>query len=143
MIASDTEKKIAQLHDWYCKRTGIVTKLFFARQLWFDRLRDCVYDAATLLNQCDLIIRYLKREIARDKRNLGSLRLSNFLQPDTFDENLGLAKLALSKNRTGRAQPQLARRGEGAPSLDPQPVGTADGTDIAEQLRKWRGQFTE
>lgn len=134
MNASDTETKIADLHEWYCKRTGLVTKLFFSRQLWFDRLREASYDANALRGQCELIVRYLKREIARDKRNLGALRLSNFLQPDTFDENLGLAKLSIRKTGT---------RGPGK-QREPEPVGeTADGISIAEQLRKWRGQHTE
>jgi hypothetical protein len=129
-IISDTEKKITDLHEWYCKRTGLVTKLCFSRQLWFERLRDASYDANTLRGQCESIVQYLKREIARDKRNLGALKLSNFLQPDTFDENLGLARLAL--DRKSRSH-DAARRSE------PRPIGEImEGTEVVKNLRKFR-----
>jgi hypothetical protein len=133
MTASETEQKIANLHQWYCRRTGIVTKLCFARQLWFDRLREYEYDADKLGGDCDLVVIYLKKEIARDKRNLGALRLSNFLQPDTFDENLGLARLALNRRKRSQQAKESDR------PKDAQPVGqTLDGTAIARRLREWR-----
>jgi hypothetical protein len=98
---TETETKIAELHAWYCRRTRLDTKLCFAQQLWFDRLRDYEYDAAKLRADCDLIIRYLKRELAREKRNIGALKLANFLQPDTFDADLALAKLTARGQRSG------------------------------------------
>jgi hypothetical protein len=89
-----TEKAIADLHAWYCERTGLRTKLCFSQRLWFDMLRAYGNDAAALRADAELIVRYLKREIARDKRNLGSLKLVNFLQPDNFDADLAIARLA-------------------------------------------------
>lgn len=35
--------------------------------------------------------------ISRDKRNLGALKLVNFLQPDNFDADLAIARLATKK----------------------------------------------
>jgi hypothetical protein len=92
-----TEAAIQGLHLWYCQRTKLETKLCFSQQLWFDRLRDYEFNAGRLREDCELIIRYLKREIARDKRNLGALKLQNFLQPDNFDSDLALAKLGHKK----------------------------------------------
>jgi hypothetical protein len=91
---SEHEQTITELHRWYCKRSGLDTKLFFSYRLWHDRLRDYQYDAEKLRGDCDLIVRYFKREIARDKRNVGALKLQNFLQPDNFDADLALARLA-------------------------------------------------
>ena len=64
---SEHENAIAGLHAWWCKRTGAETKLFFSQRLWHDRLRDYQYDAEKLRADVELILRYLKREIARDK----------------------------------------------------------------------------
>ena len=98
MSRSDHEAAIAKLHAWYCGRTGVVTKLIFSQRLCHDRLRDYGYDADKLRADADLIIRHLKREIARDKRNLGALKPANFLQPDNFDADLAIARLAEKKS---------------------------------------------
>ncbi len=130
-----TEKAIAELHAWYCDRTGLRTKLFFSQRLWFDMLRAYENDAAALRADAELIVRYLKREIGRDKRNLGSLKLVNFLQPDNFDADLAIAKLA----KTGPRKPETEKK------LDCVGIETrADDQTrgkIAEQLRTFRKSF--
>jgi hypothetical protein len=131
------EKNISELHHWYCSRTGLRTKLCFSERLWFDRLRDYDYDETALRNDCELIVRYLKREIARDKRNLGALKLSNFLQPDNFDADLAIAKLGARKNKSGNQEtrkPELQR---------PKPEEFEQRARAgAEQLRKFRQSMT-
>ncbi len=130
------EKTISELHVWYCQRTGVQTKLCFSQRLWHDRLRDYDYDAGKLRADADLIIRHLKREIAREKRNLGALKPQNFLQPDNFDADLAIARLATKV-------PRAADTKEEAPTkLDC--VGFEHRVDevthgkIAEQLRTFR-----
>ncbi len=108
-LNTSTAQRINDLHCWYCKRTGLNTKLCFSERLWFDRLRDYSYDESALRIDCELIVRYLKREIARDKRNLGSLKLSNFLQPDEFDSNLALARF--SKQKTSNVERRTPNAG--------------------------------
>lgn len=104
-MPTETEQAIAELHAWYCQRTGLVTKLCFSQALWFEMLRSYKYDAAALRADAELIVRYLKNEIAKKDRqpgapgrNLGALKLQNFLQPDNFDSDLAIAKLARTKS---------------------------------------------
>lgn len=125
---SATNEQIAELHAWYGKRTGVVTKLFFAQRLWFDLLRSYNYAVEELRADADLVIRHLKKEIARDKRNLGALKPANFLQPDNFDADLAVARLAVK-----------------APSTSMRPKASAeeiasnvDGTEVAVALRAFR-----
>lgn len=94
---TDATTAIAELHCWFCERTGLQTKLIFSQRLWFEMARAYDCDFEKLRADVDLIVRYLKREIARDKRNLGALKLINFLQPDNFDADLAIAKLAFTQ----------------------------------------------
>jgi hypothetical protein len=130
-----TEQAIAELHQWYCGRTGLQTKLCFSQRLWYDLSKYYGFDFRRLRADAELIVRYLKREIARDKRNLGALKLSNFLQPDNFDADLAIARLAMKRPRTTDAK-------ETTTKLDCVGVETrADDQTrgkIAEQLRSFR-----
>lgn len=100
-----TETAIAELHAWFCERTGIHTKLCFSQRLWFEMLRSYENNTERLRADADLIVRYLKKEIARDKRNLGALKLINFLQPDNFDADLAIARLTHTKSTKGTTTP--------------------------------------
>src|ERR1051326_5378694 len=91
-----TERQIHELHHWFCERTRLYTKLIFSQRLWYDMLRAYGHDCARLRADVDVIVRYLKREISRGKRNMGALKLINFLQPDNFDSDLALARLAFT-----------------------------------------------
>jgi hypothetical protein len=104
---TETETQIRDLHQWYCERTGLKTKLCFSQRLWFDMLRSYDHNGTALRADAELIIRHLKREISRDKRNLGALKPINFLQPDNFDADLAVAKLARD---TGRKPHRPANR---------------------------------
>jgi hypothetical protein len=131
---TSTETQISELHRWFCERTGLQTKLCFAQRLWFEMLRSYMINsdeegpisielaAVRLRADADLIIRYLKREIGRDKRNLGALKLINFLQPDNFDADLAIARMAIKK--TGLRKPDTGKENgnvdaPGIPDDDP------------------------
>lgn len=131
-----TEKAIAELHAWYCERTGLQTKLFFSQRLWYDLAKSYSFDFAQLRADCELLVRYLKRELAREKRNIGALKLSNFLQPDNFDADLAIAKLEFTKRSR-----QLRESGDPG-QLDcvgvETPADDATRGKIAQQLRSFR-----
>ena len=55
---------------------------------WFELLR-----AGHTLADIEHVVRYLQREIHATRRNVGALKLSNLLQPDRFEEALGISRL--------------------------------------------------
>lgn len=122
-----TETAIAELHRWFCERTDLHTKLVFSQRLWFEMARSYKFDFAQLRTDVDLIVRYLKREIGRDKRNLGALKLVNFLQPDNFDADLAIARLATKKQsgkRSGEWSPSETPKVAEVPNDDPRRLET-------------------
>jgi hypothetical protein len=133
-VESPTEKAIAELHAWYCERTRLRLRLCFSQTLWFDRLRDYKYDEVALRADCDLIVRYLKKEIARDKRNLGALKLMNFLQPDNFDADLAIAKMS----RGSHTKDTKVTREEPAPASDSIPDDDPRWIASVAKLREFR-----
>ena len=42
------------------------------------------------------VIAYLQKEIRHQRRNIGALKLSNLLQPDSFEEDLNISRARLS-----------------------------------------------
>jgi hypothetical protein len=119
-------------------------KLCFSQALWFDRLRDYEYNAANLRADCELAVRYLQREISRDKRNLGALKLSNFLQPDNFDSDLALAKLSLYRAKNQRPATVLAEQRVGDISRQVEkPAESADLKPMSEGVKKFMEDFAE
>ena len=57
---------------------------------WFELLR-----AGHTLADIEHVVRYLQREIHVTRRNVGALKLSNLLQPDRFEEDLGISRLSV------------------------------------------------
>jgi hypothetical protein len=98
----NVEGLIVDLHELFCERSGVRTKLCFSQRLWYDLAKSYDFKFGELRMDVELAVRYLKREIARDKRNVGALKLQNFLQPDNFDADLALARLAFP-NRDKKA----------------------------------------
>ena len=83
--------QIQEAHQLYCRLTGQELSLRFDRErLWFDLLRE-----GYTLDDIAHLIGYLQREIRHHRRNVGSLKLSNLLQPDRFEEDLNLSRLRL------------------------------------------------
>lgn len=84
--------RIEQAHASYCQLTGQRVSLRFDRQrLWFEFFR-----AGFTESDLQAVIRYLQREIRHARRNVGALKLSNLLQPDRFEEDLNISRVALS-----------------------------------------------
>jgi hypothetical protein len=82
---------IAQAHQLYCHLTGQTLRLAFDRERgWYELLR-----AGYTLADVRAVIGYLQREIRAARRNVGALKLSNLLQPDRFEEDLQISRVAL------------------------------------------------
>ena len=89
---------IAQAHALYCQLTGQNLPIRYDRERqWYELLR-----AGHTLADVEHVVRYLQREIRATRRNVGALKLSNLLQPDRFEEDLGISRLRI---RAPTAQP--------------------------------------
>lgn len=108
--------EVAQLHAEYCRQTGREIDLRFHEREWFELLRAYQFDAAKLGRDVALLVRYLKKMIAREKRNPGALKLSNFLQPDKFNEDLAEAKAVLKVKKFALGT-QEKRKSDGGAEL--------------------------
>jgi len=85
------EQQIDHLHARYCRLNGQSLSLGFDRQrLWYEFLR-----AGFTAEDLERVIRYLQREIRRERRNVGALKLSNLLQLDRFEEDLNISRVRL------------------------------------------------
>jgi hypothetical protein len=85
-------ERIQQAHALYCQLTGQRVSLRFDRErLWFELFRAGFTEA-----DVQTVIRYLQREIREGRRNVGALKLSNLLQPDRFEEDLNISRIALA-----------------------------------------------
>ncbi|MGH9594875.1 MAG: hypothetical protein ACRD5L_17420 [Bryobacteraceae bacterium] len=95
---------ILQAHNLYCQLTAQRLTLGFDRErMWYELLR-----AGVTLPQIRQLIRYLQREIREGRRNVGALKLSNLLQPDRFEEDLAISRVALQPPRPTGPAPQLS-----------------------------------
>jgi len=99
------KERIDQAHALYCRLTGQRVSLRFDRErMWYELL-------AAGFTQADVhsVITYLQREIRQGHRNVGALKLSNLLQPDRFEEDLNISRVALRipKTTTSPTQPSL------------------------------------
>ena len=98
---------IEQAHRLYCQLTGQSLRLGFDRErMWYELLR-----AGYSLEDLRRVITYLQREIRAQRRNVGSLKLSNLLQPDRFEEDLQISRVRLRPPPSAPATPP--------PPLDP------------------------
>jgi hypothetical protein len=84
-------QRIHQAHALYCRLTGQRVSLRFDRErLWYE-----LFHAGFTEADVQHVITYLQREIRYGRRNVGALKLSNLLQPDRFEEDLNISRLAL------------------------------------------------
>jgi hypothetical protein len=96
---------IDQAHALYCRLTGQRVSLRFDRErMWYELLA-----AGFTHADVQTVITYLQREIRQGRRNVGALKLSNLLQPDRFEEDLNISRVALRipKPTAGPTPPQL------------------------------------
>jgi hypothetical protein len=85
------KERIDQAHALYCQLTGQRVSLRFDRErLWYE-----LFAAGFTQADVQTVIGYLQREIRHGRRNVGALKLSNLLQPDRFEEDLNISRLAL------------------------------------------------
>ena len=84
-------ERIPQAHALYCRLTGQRVSLRFDRErLWYE-----LFHAG--FSEADLkrVISYLQKEIREGRRNVGTLKLSNLLQLDRFEEDLNISRVRL------------------------------------------------
>ena len=94
---------IGQAHALYCRLTGQSLALRYDRERqWYEVLR-----AGHTLADVEHLVRYLQREIRATRRQIGALKLSNLLQPDRFEEDLGISRLQLKPPPAPRPPPPL------------------------------------
>ena len=97
---------IHEAHRLYCSLTGQQLGLGYDRErMWFELLR-----AGHTTDELRHLVVYLQREIRAGRRNVGALKLSNLLQPDRFEEDLAISRVALrAPAPTQPAAPQASR----------------------------------
>ena len=118
---------IGQAHRLYCQLTGQSLGLGFDRERrWYELLR-----LGYSLQDLRTVITYLQREIRAQRRNVGALKLSNFLQPDRFEEDLQISRVRL--HPPPPSQPAPASR----PALSPldQQRGRQRALDCLRQIK--------
>ena len=81
----------------------------FEERLWYE-----LFHAGFTEADVQTGIRYLQREIRHGPRSIGALKLSNLLQPDRFEEDLNISRVALralkvTKESTKHAPPPPTR----------------------------------
>jgi len=93
---------IVGAHQLYCQLTGQSLRLGFDRERqWFEWLR-----AGFTPQDLRRVIAYLQREIREGRRNVGTLKLSNLLQLDRFEEDLNIRRVRLEPpSRTPTSPP--------------------------------------
>ena len=95
---------IQQAHQLYGQLTGQNLSLRFDRErLWYEFLR-----AGFTLQDLRQVIGYLQKEIRHSRRNVGSLKLSNLLQLDRFEEDLNISRVRLRPVRPTDSQPPVS-----------------------------------
>ena len=82
---------IHEAHRIYCSLTGQQLGLGYDRErMWYELLR-----AGHSTDDLRHLVVYLQREVRAGRRNVGALKLSNLLQPDRFEEDLAISRVAL------------------------------------------------
>ena len=100
------KERIDQAHALYCRLTGQRVSLRFDRErLWYE-----LFKAGFTQADVEAVITYLQREIRHGRRNVGALKLSNLLEPDRFEEDLNISRVALRAPKpTARPTPSPAQ----------------------------------
>jgi hypothetical protein len=124
--AQNWREPVRQLHELYCRLTGQNLTLRFDRErLWYDFLQ-AGFTAADLHRT----ILYLQKEIRAQHRNIGSIKLSNLLQLDRFEEDLQISRARFKPPALPPKPP---------PELTPSPpIDQEQSTHIVSQLKKLR-----
>lgn len=90
MIQPDPiEKRARDLHEWFCKETGQNIPWTVVWRFRWETWLASGFNGPQLRR----VILYLRREINERRRNYGSLKLMNLLNPETFQSDLGLVDM--------------------------------------------------
>ena len=124
-------ERIQQAHALYCRLTGQRVSLRFDRERWWFEFFRAGFTEADL----QTVIGYLQREIRHGRRNVGALKLSNLLQPDRFEEDLNISRVALSPPKPPKASRPTP------PPLTPEEreVARQRGLEMLARFRKENG----
>ncbi len=137
----NAEQSIAHLHKLFAELTGRAEPQRFHERAWFEVLRspEYAFDVAKAEPDLRLIVSYLKVQIREAKRNLGALKLRNFLAVDQWFADLEEAKAWQRASRTARAaRPQEKPQ----PAPDQKQLTTdAEFEAAAERVRKMRDEL--
>jgi len=124
-------RKVAEIHHLYCDLTGQKLTLRFDRErLWHEFLR-----AGFSAEDLRRVVAYLQKEIRKERRNIGALKLSNLLQLDRFEEDLHISRVRLS------LPPRPAATSCGAQPPSPLPIDPAQRAELSAKLRRFREQL--
>ena len=104
-----TPEIVRNFHAAYCRETDLPVSLGFDRQRSWDILLSMPFGdppASLTIGDLELVIRYLRKGIAKGDRNPGCLRFRNLIeQPDYFEEELAMArKVARLRQRPAARQ---------------------------------------
>lgn len=124
-------QKVAEIHHLYCELTGQKLTLRFDRQRLWDEFLRSGFTAEDLRR----VVTYLQKEIRKERRNIGALKLSNLLQLDRFEEDLHISRVRLSlpprpAGTSCRPQPPSP------PAIDP-----SQRAQLCTKLRRFREQL--
>ena len=124
-------QRIQQAHALYCRLTGQRVSLRFDRErLWYE-----LFHAGFTEAEVQTVITYLQREIRQGRRNVGALKLSNLLQPDRFEEDLNICRVALRPPKP----PQPARAIPPPPRPEEQEAARQRALELLARLRAEHG----
>lgn len=123
-MSAETLQRIVALHDWYCRNVMNVRRTPEIERLWLEWI-NAGYNGNDLRD----VIRYIRKQIALNKRNEGALKLTNLFQRSEhgfvgFDMDLGLARAR------GNLNPM--RKLEAAPDAPAAAQKTGDRSQEAE-----------
>lgn len=136
-----TNDAIIALHNLFAELAGRAEPVRFHERSWGEVLRCPEYnwDAAAVERDLRLLIQYLRVQIRDDKRNIGALKLRNFLQVDQWFADLAEAQAWQKTCRTARsARPNEALQ---APD-DRKPVTDAEREEIAKRVKEQAANLT-
>ena len=89
--SSTLSAQLLHLHQTYCRLTGQNLAWRWDRELLWGAFVRAGFTLADLAQ----VVRYLQREIRRERRNVGALKLSNLLQLERFEEDLNISRVRL------------------------------------------------
>jgi len=95
-------QRIEQTHGLYCELTGQKLVLRCDRQVAWLRLMRLGFTQEDIRR----VILNLQREIRATRRNVGALKLTNLLQPERFEEDLGISRVRLRPPEPPQAKPR-------------------------------------